>query len=125
MTQELDFRVPSLGEGAIPSPLMGTRFVRESERILYDSDLDRVKATLAAGDELWSFEAGGPRDRIFFDPSTLAAGVVTCGGLCPGLNDALRATVMSLHHHYGVRTIYGFPFGTKGCRRSIATNRFR
>ena len=114
MAQELDFRVPSLGEGAIPSPLTGTRFVRESERILYDSDLDRVKATLAAGDEPWSFEAGGPRERIFFDPSTLACGIVTCGGLCPGLNDVIRATVMSLHHHYGVRTIYGFPFGYEG-----------
>jgi 6-phosphofructokinase 1 len=114
MPQEPDFRVSSLGAGAIPSPLTGIRFVSEAERILYDSDLDRVKATLAAGDEPWSFEAGGPRERIFFDPSTLACGIVTCGGLCPGLNDVIRATVMSLHHHYGVRTIYGFPFGYEG-----------
>jgi len=114
MPQELNFRVPTLGECAIPSPLTGMRFVQESERILYDSDLDRIKATLAAGDEAWSFESGGPRERIFFDPSTLSCGIVTCGGLCPGLNDVIRATVMSLHHHYGVRTIYGFPFGYEG-----------
>jgi 6-phosphofructokinase 1 len=88
--------------------------VRESERILYDSDLDRIKASLVAGDEPWSFEAGGPRERIFFEPSTLSCAIVTCGGLCPGLNDVIRATVMSLHHHYGVRTIYGFPFGYEG-----------
>jgi 6-phosphofructokinase 1 len=118
MQQQLDFRVSRLGECAIPSPLSGIRFVRESERILYDSDLDRIKATLAAGDEPWSFEAGGPRERMFFDPSTLSCGIVTCGGLCPGLNDVIRATVMSLHHHYGVRTIYGFPFGYEGlCKK--------
>jgi 6-phosphofructokinase 1 len=114
MPQGLDFRVPSLGECAIPSPLKGIRFVRESERILYESDLDRIKATLAAGDEPWSFEAGGPRERIYFEPSALSCGIVTCGGLCPGLNDVIRATVLSLHHHYGVGTIYGFPFGYEG-----------
>ena len=88
--------------------------MRESERILYDSDLDCIKTRLAAGEEPWSFEAGGPRERIFFEPSTLSCGIVTCGGLCPGLNDVIRATVMSLHHHYGVRRIYGFPFGYEG-----------
>jgi 6-phosphofructokinase 1 len=114
MPQELDFRVPSLGECTIPSPLRGIRFVQESERVLYDSDLGRIKATLAAGNEPWSFEGGGPRGRIFFEPSTLSCGIVTCGGLCPGLNDVIRATVMSLHYHYGVRTIYGFRFGYEG-----------
>jgi 6-phosphofructokinase 1 len=114
MPQEADFRVPNLGERTIPSPLTGIRFVRESERILYDTDLDRIKATLATGNEPWSFEAGGPREQIFFEPSTLSCGIVTCGGLCPGLNDVIRATVMSLHHHYGVRSIFGFPFGYEG-----------
>jgi 6-phosphofructokinase 1 len=114
MPPELDFQVPSLGECAIRSPLTGIRFVRESERILYDTDLERIKTMLEAGDDPWSFEAGGPRERIFFEPSTLCCGVVSCGGLCPGLNDVIRATVMSLHHHYGVRTIYGFPFGYEG-----------
>ena len=56
----------------------------------------------------------GPREKIFFDPSKLACGIVTCGGLCPGLNDVIRSIVLSLHHHYGVRTIYGFPYGYEG-----------
>src|SRR5262245_26868449 len=114
MPQETDFRVSRLGECTIPSPLTGIRFAGESERILYDSDLDRVKAALAAGREPWSFEAGGPRERIFFEPSSQSCAIVTCGGLCPGLNDVIRATVMSLHYHYGVRTIYGFRFGYEG-----------
>jgi 6-phosphofructokinase 1 len=59
-------------------------------------------------------EVAGPREKIFFDPSKLACGIVTCGGLCPGLNDVIRSIVMSLHNHYGVRVIYGFPYGYEG-----------
>jgi 6-phosphofructokinase 1 len=62
-------------------------------------------------------ELAGPRDRLFFDPSTLSCGIVTCGGLCPGLNDVIRAIVLSLHNHYGVRSVYGFRFGYEGLVR--------
>ena len=54
---------------------------------------------------------------LFFDPAKLACGIVTCGGLCPGLNDVIRAIVMSLHRHYGVNRIYGFRFGYEGLVR--------
>src|SRR6185295_17776992 len=64
-----------------------------------------------------SFELAGPRERLFFDPSTLACGIVTCGGLCPGLNEVIRAIVLSLHHHYHVQKIYGFRFGYEGMVR--------
>ncbi len=60
------------------------------------------------------FEIAGPRRQIYFDPSKLKAGIVTCGGLCPGLNDAIRAIVLSLFHHYGVRTVFGFRYGYEG-----------
>ena len=56
----------------------------------------------------------GPRERIFFEPAAIAAGIVTCGGLCPGINNVIRAVVLSLHHHYGVRKIYGFRYGYEG-----------
>ena len=62
-------------------------------------------------------ESAGPRETLFFDPSRLACGIVTCGGLCPGLNDVIRAIVLSLHHHYGVQKIYGFRFGYEGLVR--------
>ena len=42
---------------------------------------------------------------------------MTCGGLCPGLNDVIRAIVLSLHHHYGVDKVYGFRFGYEGLVR--------
>jgi len=62
-------------------------------------------------------EAAGPREKLFFDPSPLACGIVTCGGLCPGLNDVIRSIVLSLYHHYGVTKIYGFRFGYEGLVR--------
>jgi 6-phosphofructokinase 1 len=64
-------------------------------------------------------EAAGPREKLFFDPTQLACGIVTCGGLCPGLNDVVRSIVMSLHYHYGVKDIFGFRFGYEGLVRRI------
>jgi 6-phosphofructokinase 1 len=62
-------------------------------------------------------EAAGPRAKLFFDRSRLACGIVTCGGLCPGLNDVIRSIVLSLYHHYGVKKVYGFRFGYEGLVR--------
>ena len=56
---------------------------------------------------------------LFFDPAKLACGIVTCGGLCPGLNDVIRAIVLSLRLHYGVSRVYGFRFGYEGLVRRI------
>jgi 6-phosphofructokinase 1 len=65
-------------------------------------------------------ESAGPRQRLFFDPAKLACGIVTCGGLCPGLNDVIRAIVGSLRRlHYGVTKVYGFRFGYEGLVRRI------
>jgi len=59
-------------------------------------------------------EAAGPREKIFFDPLRIACGIVTCGGICPGLNDVIRSIVLSLYYHYGVQKVYGFRFGYEG-----------
>ena len=67
-------------------------------------------------------EVAGPREKIFFDPSSLACGIVTCGGLCPGLNDVIRAVVLSLSHHYGVKKIYGFRYGYEGLVQKYGHN---
>jgi len=59
-------------------------------------------------------ELAGPREKIFFDPAKLKCGIVTCGGVSPGLNEVIRSLVMSLVYHYGVKTVFGFPFGFEG-----------
>jgi len=110
----LDFTVARLGECRFSSPLTGVRFTRNDEHVLYHARLEDLKKWTAAGVCPPAMEAAGPRDKLFFDPSQLACGIVSCGGLCPGLNDVIRSIVLSLYHHYDVHTVYGFRFGFEG-----------
>jgi 6-phosphofructokinase 1 len=114
MEQAQDFKIQCLGECRIPSPMKSVRFTEEDEHVLLHSNINEIRRYLDSGQEPPRFEAAGPREKIYFDPSTIACGIVTCGGLCPGLNDVIRSIVLSLHHHYGVRKIYGFPYGYEG-----------
>jgi 6-phosphofructokinase 1 len=116
---DLDFTIARLGDCRIPSPLSGVRFTRDADRVLYHATLDGIQTCLDNGAAPPAMEAAGPRETLFFDPAKLACGIVTCGGLCPGLNDVIRAIVRSLRLHYGVRTVYGFRFGYEGLVRRI------
>ncbi|AXT86550.1 diphosphate--fructose-6-phosphate 1-phosphotransferase [Aeromicrobium sp. A1-2] len=117
-----DLQVRSLGASTLDSPLamyVGGRetneyYVGEDDRILYDDTLELIAARGVALEDLPTFESGGPRRKIFFDPATTRVGVVTCGGLCPGLNDVIRAIVLELNTHYGVRDVVGFQHGYAG-----------
>jgi len=60
------------------------------------------------------FELAGPRAKIFFDPKQTRAGIVTCGGLCPGLNNVIRSLFLELHFGYGVTEVLGFRGGYCG-----------
>ncbi|HXY38771.1 MAG TPA: ATP-dependent 6-phosphofructokinase, partial [Vicinamibacteria bacterium] len=115
--EDLDFTISSLGECRVPSPMAGARFTRDDERVLYHATLADLQPWLDQRRTPPAMEAAGPRERIFFDPAALSCGIVTCGGLCPGLNDVIRAIVLSLHHHYGVRRIHGFRYGYEGLVR--------
>src|SRR4029077_10927433 len=75
---------------------------------------DRIAPELAAGQTLPAFEMAGPREKIYFEPEKTACAIVTCGGLCPGLNDVIRAIVMQLTYLYGVTRIYGIRYGYEG-----------
>ena len=111
---ELDLAIDRLGTATVPSPMRVTRFTPDDERVILETDPALIRRELIAGREPASFEAAGPRERLFFDPAGLRAGIVTCGGVCPGINDVIRAIVLSLHHHYGVEAIDGFRFGYEG-----------
>src|SRR3954447_12760815 len=110
----LDFTIPRLGEARIPAPMAGVRFASDDDRVLYPSTLKDLEESLNVGAPPPAMEAAGPRAQLFFDPARLGCGIVTCGGLCPGLNDVIRAIVLSLHYHYGVQRVYGFRFGYAG-----------
>ena len=117
-----DLAVKTLGECRVSSPLahlLGERitsehYLDENDRVLFDDTLSMVSARGVPLDQLPSFEPAGPRRRIFFDPSKTRVGIVTCGGLCPGLNDVIRGLVVELNGHYGVRRIVGFRNGYQG-----------
>lgn len=111
-----DLLVPTLGVGRFPSPLRGGKaeFVDESRAVLVCSDLAELQSFLQSSNRPPAFEPAGPRSKIFFDPKKLACGIVTCGGLCPGLNNVIRSIVLMLHYGYGVKQILGFRYGYAG-----------
>jgi 6-phosphofructokinase 1 len=117
--EQFDFRIERLGEPRFPSPMKSVRFIDDAEQVLYHGDLADVRAYLEHGQEPPCFEKAGPRQRIYFNPDGLRCGIVTCGGLCPGINDVVRAVVLSLHYHYGVRTVFGFRYGYEGLNPAL------
>jgi 6-phosphofructokinase 1 len=113
----IDFSIERLGDCRIPTPMSGDCFITDDDRVLYPATLAEIKPWIEAGCAPPSMEVAGPRQQLFFDPARLACGIVTCGGLCPGLNDVIRSIVISLYHHYGVNKVYGFRFGYEGLVR--------
>lgn len=122
MTQLADLMVASLGEARYDSPLSdfiadrrtNEHYVNEDDRVVYHDTVALLQDAGRPPAELASFEPGGPRRRLFFPPGTTRVGVVTCGGLCPGLNDVIRGLVMELSRHYGIAEVTGFRFGYAG-----------
>jgi len=116
-----DFTIKKLGEPTIDSPVrfssrsgdLIANYTDDGERILYDI-VTRSDVASLSFEEGQLMEKAGPRRKIYFEPSGVCAGIVTCGGLCPGLNDVIRAIVMCLWYRYGVRRIRGFRFGYRG-----------
>ena len=116
----IDTGIATLGVAKIPSPVQKEAgitvhyFVSDKERVLIDVNPDDIKEQLKQGNDPASFELAGPRSDIYFDPSKARCALVTCGGLCPGLNVIIRAIVLELYHRYGVRNIYGIRYGLEG-----------
>ena len=109
-----DFTIKTLGERKIPTPHTPGYFTDDKKRILYNVNLENFDK-LKNGDGLpLSIEVAGPREMIYFDPPKVKAAIVTCGGLCPGINDVIRAIVMQLHYLYGVKNIVGIRYGFQG-----------
>jgi 6-phosphofructokinase 1 len=116
-----EFSIRRLGEPRIKSPIQLSEnseegfadFVDDQQRVVFGIEVSAPQA----GDSLGSrglLEKAGPRKTIYFDPSKVHAGIVTCGGLCPGLNNVIRATAMTLWYRYGVRRISGIRYGFRG-----------
>ncbi|MFW6114305.1 MAG: ATP-dependent 6-phosphofructokinase [bacterium] len=113
MLSKEDIDVTRLGSCQYDSPLHPTRdggFVSESTRILQQSEISDEKPL----DASISFEKAGPRKKLFFRPEETTAAIVTCGGLCPGLNNVIRSASLELIHNYGVKRVLGIRHGYQG-----------
>jgi 6-phosphofructokinase 1 len=117
-----DLEVRRLGEPRVVSPMArllrgrasSPHYVHESDRVLLDDTVESALARDCDVADLPCLEPSGPRERIFFKPATTRVGIVTCGGLCPGLNNVIRGLVLELADNYGVTEILGFRDGYRG-----------
>src|SRR5215472_15940950 len=108
MIEESSMNIPALGPTRFPSPLK--RWVNESER----APATILRAVDTPSEDSLLFESAGAREHLFFNPPETRAGIVTCGGLCPGLNDVVRSLFLEMHHPYRVKEVLGFRWGYQG-----------
>jgi 6-phosphofructokinase 1 len=102
--------ISSLGPANIPTTYKRDTFVDDDTKVLFHTNtIDMVNFP----DEP-KFQAAGPREKLFFDPASVTAGIITCGGLCPGLNDVIRTITLTLLWQYGVKSVLGFRYGYQG-----------
>ena len=120
-TEPMITEISTLGEAKTSTPVQkradGTdviSFVTDDNRVVIEIDDRKITRMINDGQNLSCFELAGPRRQIFFDPSKLKCALVSCGGLCPGLNDIIRSIVLELHYGYGVRNIFGIRYGLQG-----------
>jgi 6-phosphofructokinase 1 len=117
-----DFLITALGKRNVISPLKHSqradspvyKFVNDDERILHEVSLESFQKCRENGVMPVSFEKAGPKENIYFEPAKTKVAIVTCGGLCPGLNNVIRGLVNQLFYRYGVSRILGIRYGFEG-----------
>lgn len=129
--KNIDFTIDKLGkeENSIPNPIGLSNseepggipnYVQDNHRILYD-----IRVSAASDNDFIDYgaiEKAGPREFIYFHPKHVRAGIICCGGLCPGINDVIRSAVRSFYFDYGVKNVIGIKFGYQGLLEQVNTN---
>jgi len=114
--------IKNLGDCNYKSPIplsfkdssLFANFVKNEERVLFDLDLENIQKHSGELDKLPSFELAGPRKLLHFEPGKISCGIVTCGGLCPGINNVVRGIVNAMYYWYKCDKFYGFKYGYRG-----------
>ncbi len=122
MASTKKFDIENLGTPTFPSPLHLSKtkgdkvfnFIQDKDRLLYNISLSEFNRCVTENEEPLCLEKAGPREKLLFDPTKTTAAIVTCGGLCPGINNVIRSLVMGLYYFYGVKNILGVPYGYEG-----------
>ena len=114
MSEPKIIRAETLGDAQYESPLKKdlVRFYNNEgvARIARTKDFEALENL----SDIEYFELAGPREKLFFNPKDVTVGIVTCGGLCPGLNDVIRALTFCSLESYGVKRVLGFKYGYEG-----------
>jgi 6-phosphofructokinase 1 len=120
ITSQDQLEIESLGEATHSNQFKEYtgNFTPDDWRIAVYTRTYELKKLIDEGKEIPSFQVAGPREKTFFKPSDVVCGIVTCGGLCPGLNDVIRSITLTAHTHYGVKKVLGFRYGYEGMGRS-------
>jgi len=120
MDDNFDFTIEELGKRSIKSPIVMSKTLGDKiANYVTDDQFLRFSTEVKPGPQpplkkSQMLECAGPREMIYFTPAHVHAGIVSCGGLCPGINDVIRAIVRCLWYRYGVTRISGIRYGYKG-----------
>jgi len=112
-SEQISSEIAMLGPAKIKSSLECALFVADKPGVHVAIASEEGESSPNGG-VIYEFEPAGPREALYFDPSKTKCAVVTCGGLCPGINDVIRAIVMTAYHSYGVASVVGIRYGLQG-----------
>lgn len=113
MTHEIDTHIMTVGKAKIDNPAIGPYIDDTPVPFYLDAEHGGEDVKGLENTPIY-IEQAGPREHVYYDPGKTKAAIVTCGGLCPGLNDVIRAVVLESYYGYGVRSILGIRYGLEG-----------
>ncbi|MBF0407239.1 MAG: ATP-dependent 6-phosphofructokinase [Candidatus Riflebacteria bacterium] len=111
---KFSFDIQSLGKCSVDSPVRGRQFIEDDEEISFPSQVKNINILQKKAEKFPAFQKAGPRKKIFHDPAWSHAAIITCGGLCPGLNNVIKGLVNVLYYDYNVKSIFGVRYGYQG-----------
>jgi len=112
--KKYNLNVSSIGKPELDSPVKDQAFVGENSRVSLATEIAQLESLRHRKEEIPSLEIAGPRKKLFHDPAQTRAAIVTCGGLCPGLNNVIKGLVEVLTYDYGITQIFGIRYGYQG-----------
>ena len=112
--EKFNFNIEVLGVPNHPNPIKKEEYITDNERIAFSSQVLNILRQIESCAPLPSFEKAGMREKLFHEPKKTKAAIITCGGLCPGLNNVIKGLVNVLEFEYGIQDIIGIRYGYLG-----------
>lgn len=105
---------PAKVKNLVPQHDIG-RYRPFNSRMCATAEMKIINKYLAKNQKPPSFLEAGPRRQLYFEPHTVRIGIVTPGGIAPGLNTVIHSIVDMHGNIYRMRKkAYGFRYGFEG-----------